>query len=65
MYNAANFAIEACEKMHGCHVAQHSACLQKRLSDYFSEDDICEVPNKMSQSRLVHFFIASNTELKT
>lgn len=35
MYDAAVFAAEACDKMHGCHGHQHTPCLQRKIAEYF------------------------------
>ncbi|XVF85216.1 hypothetical protein PTKIN_Ptkin17bG0100100 [Pterospermum kingtungense] len=50
MYSTAVFAVDKCEKTHGCDVAQQTSCLQKRILDYFKGDDICDVLNKMGRS---------------
>lgn len=53
MFNAAVSAVELCEKKCGCHGAQHTPCLQRKISDYFSGDGNGDIPNKMDQSRLI------------
>ncbi|KAL5552496.1 hypothetical protein UlMin_039897, partial [Ulmus minor] len=50
MFNTAMFAINSCEKLHGCSGAHHTPCLQRRILDYFNRDDNCDVSNKMGQS---------------
>lgn len=60
MFNAAAFAVNLCEKLHGCCGAQHTPCLQRRILDYFNEnDDNYDLPNKMGQSRFVQIFTFS------
>lgn len=56
MFSAAVFAVNECDKMNGCSGVQHTPCLQRKILDYFSEDNKCNVLNKMGQSRLVRFF---------
>lgn len=51
MFNAAVSAVETCEKKCGCHGAQHTHCLQTKISDYFNGDINGDIPNKMDQSR--------------
>lgn len=53
MFNAAVSAVELCEKKCGCHGAQHTPCLQRKISDYFSGDVDGNNVNKMDQSRLI------------
>ncbi|KAK1569093.1 hypothetical protein Q3G72_032421 [Acer saccharum] len=60
--NAAVFAMETCDKMHGCCGAQHTPCLQKKISDYFNGDYNCHVPNKIGLNRQV--FLQSNLQAK-
>ncbi|KAL5548713.1 hypothetical protein UlMin_003944, partial [Ulmus minor] len=50
MFNAAMFAVNSCEKLHGCWGAHLTPCLQRRILDYFNKDDNCDVSNKMGQS---------------
>ncbi|KAK9276614.1 hypothetical protein L1049_006149 [Liquidambar formosana] len=69
MFNAAVFAVEECGKMHGCHGAQHTPCLQSKILDYFSVDDNSDVPNKMGQSSPflradIKVFLQSNSQAK-
>ncbi|KAH9708368.1 ATP-dependent DNA helicase q4 [Citrus sinensis] len=51
MFHAAVFAVDVCEKTHGCNGSLHTPCLQKNILDYFRGDDNCDVPNKIGQSR--------------
>ncbi|TXG56101.1 hypothetical protein EZV62_017414 [Acer yangbiense] len=60
--NAAVFAMDTCDKMHGCCGAQHTPCLQKKISDYFNGDYNCHVPNKIGLNRQV--FLQSNLQAK-
>ncbi|CAK7327405.1 unnamed protein product [Dovyalis caffra] len=50
MFNAAVFAVNECEKMQGCHGAQHTPCLQRKILDYFKDGGRHDIPNKMGQS---------------
>ena len=56
MFNAVLFAVNSCEKLHGCCGAQHTPCLQGRILDYFNENDNYNHSNNMGQSRFVHSF---------
>lgn len=60
MFNAAVFAVNECEKKQGCNDAQHTPCLQRKILDYFNEDNKYDNPNKMGRSRLTLIFIAFN-----
>lgn len=51
MFNTAVFAANQCENMQGYRGAQNTLCLQQKILDYFKEDDIYDIPNKMAQSR--------------
>ncbi|XP_038702862.1 ATP-dependent DNA helicase Q-like 5 isoform X2 [Tripterygium wilfordii] len=69
MFDAAVFAVNACEKVHGCHGAQHTPCLEKKILNYFMENDDGEVPNKMCQSSRflradIKVFLQSNSQAK-
>lgn len=55
MFNAAVFAVNECKKVNGCSGVQHTSCLQRKILDYFSDEDNCDVTSKMGQSRLVLF----------
>ncbi|XP_059445043.1 ATP-dependent DNA helicase Q-like 5 isoform X2 [Corylus avellana] len=50
MFNAAAFAANVCEKMHGCYGCQHTPCLQRNILDYFNGEDNSDISNKMGQS---------------
>ncbi|GKG19540.1 hypothetical protein Tco_0376639, partial [Tanacetum coccineum] len=50
MYNAALFAVKTCDRTNGCIDAQHTPCLQKKISDYFNADNDNNIPNKMGQT---------------
>jgi hypothetical protein len=56
MFNAAAFAVNVCEKMHGCYGCQHTPCLQRNILDYFNGEDNSDISNKMGQSRLMPIF---------
>ncbi|KAL5552500.1 hypothetical protein UlMin_039901 [Ulmus minor] len=69
MFNAAMFAVNSCEKLHGCSGAHHTPCLQRRILDYFNKDDNCDVSNKMGQSSPflradIKVFLQSNSQAK-
>lgn len=51
MFNAAVFAVKTCDRRNGCSNSQHTACLQKKLLDYFNADNDNNIPNKMGQAR--------------
>lgn len=69
MFNAAVSAVELCEKKCGCLGAQHTPCLQRKISDYFSGDGNGDIPNKMDQSSPflradIKVFLQSNSQVK-
>ncbi|KAL7607304.1 hypothetical protein Lser_V15G14619 [Lactuca serriola] len=69
MFNAAVFAVKTCDRRNGCSNSQHTACLQKKLLDYFNADNDNNIPNKMGQaSRFlkadIKVFIQSNSHTK-
>ncbi|PON64792.1 DNA helicase, ATP-dependent [Parasponia andersonii] len=69
MFNAATFAVNSCEKLQGCSGTQHTPCLQRRILDYFNENDNRNHPNKMGQSSLflradIKVFLQSNPQAK-
>lgn len=51
MYDAAVFATEACDKVHGCHDHQHTPCLQRKITEYFVNGTEVEVPKRIGGSR--------------
>ncbi|GAY44041.1 hypothetical protein CUMW_079220 [Citrus unshiu] len=69
MFHAAVFAVDVCEKTHGCNGSLHTPCLQKNILDYFRGDDNCDVPNKIGQSSPflradIKVFLQSNLNAK-
>ncbi|KAF3431093.1 hypothetical protein FNV43_RR25823 [Rhamnella rubrinervis] len=69
MFNAAVFAVNECDKINGCSGVQHMPCLQRKILDYFSEDDNSNVPNKMGQSSPflradIKVFLQGNSQVK-
>ncbi|XP_031268019.1 ATP-dependent DNA helicase Q-like 5 [Pistacia vera] len=69
MFNAAVFAVNMCEKAHGCYGSQHTPCLQKKILDYFKGDGDCNVPDKIGQSSPflradIKVFLQSNSHTK-
>ncbi|KAI3795126.1 hypothetical protein L1987_37771 [Smallanthus sonchifolius] len=69
MFSAALFAVETCDRTNGCTSSQHTTCLQKKISDYFSADNDNNIPNKMVQtSRFlradIKVFLQSNSHAK-
>lgn len=68
MYNAAVSAVDGC-KMQGCSGTQHTICLQKKILDYFQEDDTSTVHDKMGQNSPflradMKVFLQSNSQAK-
>lgn len=51
MYDAAVFATEACDKVHGCRDHQHTPCLQRKITEYFVNGTEVEVPKRIGGSR--------------
>ncbi|KAL5760106.1 hypothetical protein ACOSQ2_018944 [Xanthoceras sorbifolium] len=69
MVSAAVSALDACDKMHGCHGAQHTPCLQKQILEYFKGDNNCAVPNKIGLNSPflradIKVFLQSNLQAK-
>ncbi|CAH1417293.1 unnamed protein product [Lactuca virosa] len=69
MFNAAVFAVKTCDRTKGCTNSQHTACLQKKILDYFNADNDNNIPNKMGQaSRFlkadIKVFLQSNSHTK-
>ncbi|XP_057529039.1 ATP-dependent DNA helicase Q-like 5 isoform X2 [Amaranthus tricolor] len=53
MFNAATLAVKSCESMNECDVSQkyqHTASLQKIISEYFSEETLIDPPTKIKQN---------------
>ncbi|KAA8529737.1 hypothetical protein F0562_034163 [Nyssa sinensis] len=69
MFNAADFAVKVCEKIHGCYDALHTPCLQRKILEYFDGDGGSDVPSKMGQSSRflqadIKVFLQSNSQAK-
>ncbi|KAK4763657.1 hypothetical protein SAY87_013095 [Trapa incisa] len=69
MYDAANFALNKCQKELGCDEFQHTACLQKKIMEYFYSESPCNLSNKMSLSSPflradIKVFLQSNSQAK-
>ncbi|CAN4116182.1 unnamed protein product [Withania somnifera] len=50
MYDAAVFAAEASDKLHGCHGHQHTPCLQRKIAEYFVNGTEVDVPKRIGGS---------------
>ncbi|XP_047310899.1 ATP-dependent DNA helicase Q-like 5 [Impatiens glandulifera] len=69
MYNAAIFAVTKCDKTQGCIDSQHTPCLQKIITEYFTGIDDIDVTNKMGISSPflradMKVFVQSNSHAK-
>ncbi|GAV85456.1 DEAD domain-containing protein/Helicase_C domain-containing protein, partial [Cephalotus follicularis] len=69
MFDALVFAVNKCEKMHGCCDTLHTPCLQRKISDYFEGDGKFDAPSKMGQSSRflradIKVFLQSNSHTK-
>ncbi|XP_031384667.1 ATP-dependent DNA helicase Q-like 5 [Punica granatum] len=69
MFDAAVFALNKCKKELGCGSVQHTACLQKKIMDYFNSENTCNVSNKMSQNSPflradIKVFLQGNSQAK-
>ncbi|CAL1359848.1 unnamed protein product [Linum trigynum] len=49
IHDAVQFTTNGCNKTAGCNGADHTACLQRRILNYFNEDTEHEVADKTSQ----------------
>ncbi|KZV40014.1 ATP-dependent DNA helicase Q-like 5-like [Dorcoceras hygrometricum] len=69
-YNAAVFATKFCDKSQGCYENQHTACLQRKILEYFTRDADADVlTNRMDQNSPflradVKVFLRSNSHAK-
>lgn len=61
MFNAAYFALNLCDKMHGCGGANHTPCLQRKILDYFTGLDNTDFCKKTGQSRFVLISLSQNS----
>ncbi|XP_055810452.1 ATP-dependent DNA helicase Q-like 5 [Solanum dulcamara] len=50
MYDAAVFAVEACDKVHGCRGHQHTPCLQRKITEYFVNGTEVVIPKRIGGS---------------
>nr|XP_048318330.1 ATP-dependent DNA helicase Q-like 5 isoform X1 [Ziziphus jujuba var. spinosa] len=69
MFNAAIFAVNECKKASGCSGVQHTSCLQRKILDYFNDEDNCDVTTKMGQSSPflradIKVFLQGNSQAK-
>ncbi|CAN0896192.1 ATP-dependent DNA helicase Q-like 5 [Linum grandiflorum] len=48
IHNAVQFAVNDCKKTQGCKGSEHTTCLQRRILDYFNEEDTSHEPKKES-----------------
>ncbi|XP_041010352.1 ATP-dependent DNA helicase Q-like 5 isoform X2 [Juglans microcarpa x Juglans regia] len=69
MFDAVVFAVNGCEKMHGCYGCQHTPCLQRKIMAYFNGEDNSDISNKTSQSSPflradIKVFLQSNSHTK-
>lgn len=69
IFNAAMFAVAKCDKAQGCFDSQHTPCLQKIITNYFTGVDDIDVPNKIGMCSPflradVKVFVQSNSHLK-
>ncbi|XP_057421269.1 ATP-dependent DNA helicase Q-like 5 isoform X2 [Lotus japonicus] len=69
MFNAAYFAVNLCDKMHGCSNANHTPCLQRKILDYFAGVDNTDFCKKISQSSPflradIKVFLQSNSQAR-
>ncbi|EOY00836.1 DEAD/DEAH box RNA helicase family protein isoform 3 [Theobroma cacao] len=69
VYSAVVFAVDACEKAHGCNVSQQTSCLQQRVLDYFKGDNNPDVLDKMTHNSPflradIKVFLQSNSHIK-
>ncbi|XP_073059214.1 ATP-dependent DNA helicase Q-like 5 [Primulina eburnea] len=70
-YNATVFATKFCDKAQGCCENQHTACLQRKILEYFTRDAdaVIVLTNQMDQSSPflradVKVFLQSNSQTK-
>ncbi|KAK7399982.1 hypothetical protein VNO78_11180 [Psophocarpus tetragonolobus] len=69
MFNAANFALNQCDKMQGCSDANHTPCLQRKILDYFSGVENADFCKKIGQSSPflradIKVFLQSNSQAR-
>ncbi|WVZ86183.1 hypothetical protein U9M48_033011 [Paspalum notatum var. saurae] len=66
MFALANFAVKECQRTDGCSGSQHTPCIQKKIMQYFSKNDITSVSNHNTQphrSRFVCFIFPIKTNI--
>ena len=39
MFALANFAVKGCQRADGCSGSQHTQCIQKKITEYFSKNE--------------------------
>ncbi|XP_061360779.1 ATP-dependent DNA helicase Q-like 5 [Gastrolobium bilobum] len=69
MFNAAYFAVNLCDKLHGCSSADHTPCLQRKILDYFAGVDNTDFCKKIGQSSPflradIKVFLQSNSQAR-
>ncbi|KAG2706735.1 hypothetical protein I3760_05G116400 [Carya illinoinensis] len=69
MFDAVVFAVNGCEKMHGCYGCQHTPCLQRKIVAYFNGEDNSDISNKTGQTSPflradIKVFLQSNSHTK-
>ncbi|KAK7246953.1 hypothetical protein RIF29_41826 [Crotalaria pallida] len=69
MFNAANFALNLCDKTNGCSGADHTPCLQRKILDYFAGLDNHDFCKKIGQSSPflradIKVFLQSNSQAR-
>ncbi|KAL8150094.1 hypothetical protein V2J09_019902 [Rumex salicifolius] len=64
MSNAVIHAVKRCENIDGCDSKQHTACLQRKILDYFVENEHCVKNETTQSSRFLRADIKSNSQVK-
>ncbi|KAL9225578.1 hypothetical protein vseg_001483 [Gypsophila vaccaria] len=69
MFNAAAFAAKQCKRTDGCDGTQHTACLQRKIQNYFNEENHSDLSTMMNEtSRFlradIKVFLQSNSSAK-
>nr|CAB3487445.1 unnamed protein product [Digitaria exilis] len=49
MFAVANFAVKGCERTDGCSGSQHTQCIQKKIMDYFSKNEVTTYNDYLAQ----------------
>lgn len=64
MFALANFAVKGCQRTDGCSGSQHTQCIQKKITEYFSKNEATsenDYPAQPHKSRFVSFIFLINT----